>query len=112
MWNEIGENPPVENYEESQRPTNNPSWWPTDHRRIPDHRPARVHPEWHELTGNSPIVDIVVMVLFGGCHLIAVGSAQKPERHFLTDRLKLSDWLPRRLGINRIYIDKRIAGEW
>lgn len=74
---EIVQNPPAENYDGPRQPTNNPAWWPTDHRRVSDYRPARYHPEWNELTDDSTIMPIIILVLFGGCHLISVGSPKK-----------------------------------
>ena len=62
----------VEGDEGPQQSTVNPSWWPTNHRRIPDYRQPRYHPEWHELTDNSTTMSMIVVVLFAGCHIIAV----------------------------------------
>jgi hypothetical protein len=78
--NETVQNPLVENHDEPRRPANNPAWWPTNHRRIPGYLPARYHPEWHELTDNSAIMSVVILVLFGGCHLIAVGEPPESPR--------------------------------
>lgn len=77
ILNEVAQRLPDENHNEPRHPANNPSWWPTSHRRIPDYRQARYHPEWHELTDNSVIMPIVILVLFGGCHIISVGNLKK-----------------------------------
>lgn len=112
IWNEIVQNLPVENSYEAQQPNKNPPWWPIDHRRIPNYRSARYHPEWNELTDNSAIMPLIILVLFGGCHLISVGNPLKSERDILTNWLKLADWLPRQFGFERTYFTRRIAGEW
>ena len=59
-------------YLSPQEPASNPSWWPTNHRQLPDYRPPQYHPEWRELTGNNAVMDAFVLVLFGGCHIISV----------------------------------------
>jgi hypothetical protein len=64
--------PPVETQRARRQPERNPAWWPTNHRWIPNYRQARYHPEWFELTEGSIIRTGVVVVLFAGCHLIAV----------------------------------------
>ena len=51
--------------------TNNPSWWPTDHRRIPDYRPVHYHPEYYTLASSAREHFMVVM-MFQGCHLLSV----------------------------------------
>ena len=56
---------------EPPRVTDNPSWWPTDHRRIPDYRPIRYHPEWTQLA-DSVRQNFMITVMFGGCHVLAV----------------------------------------
>lgn len=70
----------VEYRDEARWSGSNPTWWPTDHRRMPDYRPARYHPEWHELTNNSAFMETVVLVLFGGCSIISVRIPREPER--------------------------------
>lgn len=70
----------VENHDEPRIPSHNPSWWPTAHRRMPDYRQARYHPEWHELTDNSSIMPMFVLVLFVGCHIISVGEYDRISR--------------------------------
>lgn len=70
----------VEYRDEARRPGSNPTWWPTDHRRMPDYRPARYHPEWHELTNNSAVMETVVLVLFGGCSIISVRVLRQSEK--------------------------------
>ena len=52
----------------------NPSWWPTDHRRIPQYRPARFHPDWSGLTATRR-ESLTIVCLFVGCHLLSVSTA-------------------------------------
>jgi hypothetical protein len=111
IGNEIIQNP-NENQDELLRATNNPSWWPADHRRIPGYRPAHRHPEWNELTNNTIIQPVVVLVMFGGCHLLAVGDTKMFYLDTPTNLLKFADWLPRQLGFDRSYFTYRVAGEW
>lgn len=51
--------------------TQNPPGWLTGHRRIPDFRAPRVHPEWSELT-HGPRETILIGLLFRGCRLMQV----------------------------------------
>ncbi|KIW24670.1 uncharacterized protein PV07_10372 [Cladophialophora immunda] len=74
---------------------NNPAWWPTDHRRIPNYRQVRYHPEWHELSGNSLVADVFILVLFKGCGYLA-----------------MAERILRRLGFENNFFTSRIAGEW
>lgn len=60
----------------AQKAANNPPWWPTDHRRIPDYRQVQYHPEWHELSGGSFVVDMFILVLFKGCGLLSVSNTK------------------------------------
>ena len=53
---------------------NNPSWWPIEYRRMPHYRPARRHPQWSELTASTR-ESILITIMFGGCHLLAVSMA-------------------------------------
>lgn len=50
---------------------NNPSWWPTDHRRIPNYRSPRYHPEWDRLTSSTREY-IMVTLMFRGCEVLRV----------------------------------------
>lgn len=52
--------------------TNNPEWWPTQHRRIPDYRRARYNPQWYSLTDSSREAFMINM-MFRGCYLLNVG---------------------------------------
>ena len=52
--------------------TRNPSWWPADHRRIPNYRPPRRHPQWPELTSSTGEATTITL-MFLGCHLLQVG---------------------------------------
>lgn len=56
----------------SPRSSNNPPWWPTNHRNIPDHRAPRFHPEFWALTNNSVGEAVVVGLVFAGSQLLAV----------------------------------------
>jgi hypothetical protein len=61
------------NDSQAENPTaSNPSWWPTDHRRIPDYHPARYHPEYYALANNSAREHFMVVMMFRGCHLLTV----------------------------------------
>ena len=51
--------------------TQNPPSWLTGHRRIPDFRAPRVHPEWRELT-DGLMETILISLLFRGCRLMQV----------------------------------------
>jgi hypothetical protein len=51
--------------------TNNPSWWPADHRRIPNYRPPRRHPQWQELTSSIGEATTITL-MFVGCQLLQV----------------------------------------
>lgn len=50
---------------------NNPSWWPANHRRIPNYRPPSYHPQWRELTSTTGEATIITL-MFVGCHLLQV----------------------------------------
>jgi hypothetical protein len=64
----------------SNRGTQNPPSWLTGHRRIPDFRAPRVHPEWSELT-HGPRETILIGLLFRGCRLMQV----KFKRHCFSE---------------------------
>jgi hypothetical protein len=53
-----------------------PSWWPRDHRRIPDYRSARYHPEWDRLTSSTREA-IMVTMMFRGCEILRVSLGRK-----------------------------------
>ncbi len=55
---------------ELDRP-NNPSWWPANHRRIPNYRPPSYHPQWRELTSTTGEATMINL-MFIGCHLLQV----------------------------------------
>ena len=63
----------------SETSTENPTWWPTDHRRIPDYRPARYHPQWNRLTSSTREAFMIVM-MFRGCNVLRVSSHMHPVR--------------------------------
>ena len=63
-----------------QRFDENPPWWPTDHRRMPDYRQVQYHPEWRELSGNSLIADAIIILLFRGCELLVVSNSHIHEQ--------------------------------
>lgn len=65
---------------EFSRRVDNPSWWPTNHRRLPDYRAPRYNPEWRELTGNSTTMDLILVVFFGGCQIMAVSHRVHPNK--------------------------------
>ena len=50
---------------------NNPEWWPTQHRRIPNYRQARYHSQWNSLTDSAREAFMIDM-MFRGCYLLNV----------------------------------------
>lgn len=62
-----------------QESTQNPTWWPTDHRHVPDYRQVRYHPEWRALSGGSRAADVFIFVLFKGCGFLAVRTTKSPR---------------------------------
>ncbi|RVX74925.1 hypothetical protein B0A52_01202 [Exophiala mesophila] len=87
---EILQSEAVEHGEEPGPLGINPTWWPTDHRGMPNFRPARYHPEWHELTDDSTIMPIVILVLFGGCSIISVCASKHRIQEILI--VMISRW--------------------
>lgn len=63
----------------SQITTDNPVWWPTQHRRIPNYRQARYHPQWNTLTDSSREAFMIDM-MFRGCYLLSVGESIFPRQ--------------------------------
>ena len=51
--------------------SNNPDWWPTQHRRIPNYRQAHYNPRWSSLTDSSREAFMINM-MFRGCYLLNV----------------------------------------
>ncbi|PSN64646.1 hypothetical protein BS50DRAFT_678700 [Corynespora cassiicola Philippines] len=50
-------------------PDTNPPSWPSDHRRVPPHRPPFRHPEWVVIGGPLPM-RIFLWDMFCGCQLL------------------------------------------
>jgi hypothetical protein len=102
----------VTHHDESRPTVSNPTWWPTEHRRMPNFAAARYHPEWNELTGNNLFVDMFVVVLFAGCHVISVSAFNGSDISSWLIATKLADWLPRKFGFRKTPCTRPIAGEW
>ncbi|KPI36492.1 uncharacterized protein AB675_4434 [Cyphellophora attinorum] len=71
----------------------NPSWWPTDHRRIPDYRSAGYHPEWDRLTSSTREA-VMVTMMFRGCEILRVSLGLKDlsDGKTLADLVLFSFW--------------------
>jgi hypothetical protein len=64
---------PPDPHSQQKRAEDNPRWWPTLHRRIPNYRRATVHPRWSSLT-DSLKEDFMINMMFLGCYLLNVSS--------------------------------------
>ena len=63
--------PQESNHSDQQTTENNPGWWPTQHRRIPNFRRARYHTQWNSLT-DSTREAFMINMMFRGCYLLNV----------------------------------------
>lgn len=54
-----------------REPNTNPADWPTDHRRVPAHRPPHIHEDWVEIGGPAPL-RLFLWTMFNGCELLRV----------------------------------------
>jgi hypothetical protein len=63
----------------SRSTSDNPEWWPTQHRRVPDYRRARFHPQWNSLT-DSMREAFMIDMMFRGCYLLSVSCAGRHNR--------------------------------
>ena len=66
--------------EHPETPTTNPSWWPTNHRRIPNYRPAQLHQQWSSLTSSYGEA-FMINLMFMGCRVLLVSrTADRAQR--------------------------------
>lgn len=62
---------------EAQTQVTDPSWWPTDHRRIPHYRPInRNMDRTTRPAGENAILFLFINSMLGGCGLLAVCSCE------------------------------------
>lgn len=52
----------------------NPTWWPTDHRRVPNYRPINRNLDWDQRPGGTNVIEMIfIFTMLRGVQLNAVG---------------------------------------
>lgn len=108
----IGEFMTVNNGVTGREPNTNPPGWPADQRRVPAHRPPRVHENWTDISGPPPL-RLFLWTMFNGCELLRVRGASYPGIQGANMSVQWVYQYPTLFGLhNRGYFMYKIAGEW